>query len=62
MQQMEDLFSDVVGLKRDGGQEPNKEVAINTILERVRDILGVRQPVALRKHFLALRTFSDGER
>ena len=61
IEQMEDLFSDVVELNRDGDAETVKEIAIDTILERAREVLGVSQLIALHKHLLALRGVSgDG--
>jgi hypothetical protein len=56
--EMHRLFADVVGLDQEPGETPNKEIAIATILERARAVLGVRQLIELRHRLLELRGLS----
>jgi hypothetical protein len=52
LEEMHDLFADVVGLQKEEGKAVDEAIAITSILEKVREILGVRQLTELRQRLL----------
>jgi hypothetical protein len=60
LREMRDMLADVVGTEKDDPTKAiDRDIAVTTILDRIRDILGVRQLIVLRQRLLELRQFSD---
>lgn len=53
--EMYDIFSDVLSIAKDPDKPINPEVAVSTILSRLREVLGIEQLTALRHALLTNR-------
>jgi hypothetical protein len=61
VEEMFDVFSDVLSLAKDPETPVNREVAIATIISRLRYVLGIEQLTALRQGLLTSRGHANPE-
>jgi hypothetical protein len=59
LDEMHDVFADVLGLEKTPGKELDAEVHTKAIIQHAREYLGVAELIGLRKRLLELRRFAE---